>query len=137
MLIEGDFTQVPDTMPPVPVGIYTATVSSVEVKPNNAQDGMNAVFEYEIATEGEAKGRTMRMYCSLKPQPKGAHLIRIRRNFLSARLEVGANGVNTDELIGKNVRIKVGPNNYERNGVVVEGTGVDNVLIPGDEGYDV
>jgi len=138
-LIEGNFVEVPDSIPPVAVGTYTFKVNNCEVAANNAGDGQNLVIEYEVADEGESKGRVLTKYYSLKPRSKNLHLVQIKRNFLSAQMELSDSGVDTDSLVGKMVRGEVEQNDYvdKRSGKAITGTALNKILIPGDDGYQV
>lgn len=135
-LIEGDFTQVPDSIPPINLGVYTWEIKRAEMKPNKDGDAMNLEVDYEIVDEVPDKGRQQTMYYSLKKRPKDLHLVNIRRNLLSAGMPIPPGGFDTDLLIGQRVRGQVDQNNYtNQSGQLVESTRLNKILIPGDTGY--
>jgi len=96
-----NFDDVPDSNTPEP-GQYSAQITGVpEQKLNKRQDGNNLVVEVSI-TQGPFEGRTIRDYI-----PIGTMTTKIKRLAAAAGVVADANGLNLEELAGKDVQIVV------------------------------
>lgn len=101
-LIDINFDEVPDEFIPLPVGIYHLEISEVpQVEPTKGGDGMKLVVRTKVVEQispeasVEFAGRDQVAHMSLKGQ------IQIKRLALSAGIEVGAKGFDTEDLAGK------------------------------------
>lgn len=64
----GNWNEVSESMPPVPPGVYLATISKFEVAENAKKTGTNLRFQYKITDEGPAKGRVLFGYIQFQPE---------------------------------------------------------------------
>ena len=146
--INASMSEVPTSIPLVPPGQYTLEVLSSEVQPNSKGDGQNLIVDFKIISECESKGRDMKKWFSLKPFPNDKtgrqHLMGVKRMFLSAGfteddLRAMGDNIDTAALHGKAIRGVVKASTYTPagGGAPRETTNLEDILIPGDKGYQV
>lgn len=146
--INASMTEVPTELPKVHPGIYSIEIEDTNVEPNSAGDGSNLVVTGKIATDCEDKGKQLKKWVSLKPfandKTGKQHLMSIKRLFLSAGFtdqQIAAMGdsIDTALLHGKIVRgvAKAGTYTPKGGGAPRETVNWEDILIPGDKGYQV
>lgn len=105
--INVNFDDVPDEILPVEPGTYEALIKEISLEPTKDGKGTKLVVQMEIVTEGPQQGRRLIDNISTKATT------RIKRLAKSAGLEVGAGGLDTEELLEKVVHTVVGNRNYQ------------------------
>jgi len=119
--LQVNFLEVPDKMLPVPPGIYEVLVATAPVlKPSKKGTGNNLMLEYKIMTEGDFKGRQLKETIFLSE----IGLMRVKKLLVSAKIELRATGVDTEELIGKTLKVLVKQEMYqEKDPMTLENVG--------------
>ena len=108
--LQVNFLEVPDKILPVPPGIYEVLVITAPVlKPSKKGTGNNLMLEYKIITEGDFKGRALKDTIFLSE----IGLMRVKKLLVSAKVELRATGVDTEELIGKTLKVLVKQEMYQ------------------------
>ena len=108
--LQVNFLEVPDKILPVPPGIYEVLVTTAPVlKPSKKGTGNNLMLEYKIITEGDFKGRALKDTIFLSE----IGLMRVKKLLVSAKVELRASGVDTEELIGKTLKVLVKQEMYQ------------------------
>ena len=108
--LQVNFLEVPDKILPVPPGIYEVLVITAPVlKPSKKGTGNNLMLEYKIITEGDFKGRALKDTIFLSE----IGLMRVKKLLVSAKVELRASGVDTEELIGKTLKVLVKQEMYQ------------------------
>lgn len=145
-LLDINLENVPDSVPQIPAGIYTFEITAANVEQNKSQDGQNLVIGTKVVgPAGDNVGRESKMWISLKPYKNDStgkqHLIPLVRVLKSAALDpaviTNGQGFDTNTLVGKTIRAKVASRTVTKDGQTREYTGIDETLIPGDQGYAV
>jgi hypothetical protein len=148
MLIEANFSEVPDKVLAIPTGIYDLLCEKVEVKaPNPRTDGKptavgnNIVLTWVVNSEGPNKGRKITDYIFISADPKltaderARNLVGIKRVAMSTGTPIGSQGLNVTEIQGKiakaQITTSVGPS-FRNPAVMVEQSNVSKYFIPGD-----
>ena len=127
-LLEGDFTQVPDVVVPIPGGTYTARIINAP-QPEPTKDGLKQKIVLEMQIDmpenPEVHGKKLKDHIGLAAQTK------IKRIFLSAGLPISTEGLNTDDLFDQIVTIRVKPRAYkdQETGETRQASGVDDYII--------
>ena len=119
--LQVNFLEVPDKILPVPPGIYEVLVTTAPVlKPSKKGTGNNLMLEYKIMTEGDFKGRQLKETIFLSE----IGLMRVKKLLVSAKIELRATGVDTEELIGKTLKVLVKQEMYqEKDPMTLENVG--------------
>lgn len=105
--IKVNLETTPDRMEPVPPGVYTLRITAAEQKPTADGSKQKIVVEHEVDDEGSpAHGRKLFNHIGL------SNPIALKQLVKSAGIPVSADGVDTDELVGKHVRARVGSRTY-------------------------
>ena len=145
-LLDINLQDVPDSVPTVPPGMYTTEIQDATVEQNSKGDGQNLVINHKVVgPSGDNVGRELKQWISLKPYKNDStgkqHLIGLVRVLKSAGVDpatlTNGAGFNTDDLKGKTTRVKVASRTVTKDGQQKEYTGIEEVLIPGDQGYAV
>lgn len=135
-LLETNFNEVPDVIPPIASGIRTFFVKELKVAPWSDTDQSPSVHLVgEIHDESPDKGRTFNKKLNLS---KDWGRVGMRRLVLSVGLTPASNGsVDTDLLVGKIGRAQISPGSFTptAGGPVKIFAQVDGFLIPTDQGY--
>lgn len=145
MLIEADFSAVPDVIKPIGGGLYDLLIQTVEVKPPKDPTtlGNNIILKLEVVNEGPNRGRTITDYIfissdpNMTPDQRNRNLSGIKRVALSAGLDI-SNGINVPLLQSKIVKAAVANGIYkdEKTGVTKETANVAKYFIPTDAEYN-
>lgn len=97
-----NFDEVPNEVQPVDPGTYTAAVEEANLEETKDGKGMKVVVKMKIKAENNPNdGRLVFDHISTKMQTQ------LKRLALSAGLNPGGDGYDTDDLIGKIVKIRV------------------------------
>ena len=111
--IDIDFNDVPTEILPIPGGVYTMdiigtpTLEDVQSKPGNKK--IVVILAVVEGPEGDLTYQNRRVFDNISTQLP----TRIKRLALSAGLEVGADGINLDDLTGRRVEVKLKENTYQ------------------------
>lgn len=146
--INASMAEVPTEMPKIHPGVYSINIDDTVVEENSKKDGQNLVVSGTIVTECEDKGKPMKKWVSLKPfasdKTGKQHLMMIKRLFLSAgftneQITQMGDAIDTALLHGKVVRgvAKAGTYTPAGGGAPRETVNWEDVLVPGDKGYQV
>ena len=108
-LVSIDLSGVDDSFEPIPPGTYDATVTAVEVKPNNAGTGRNVNIRFDVDVDGKRRVRTR--YCPL--QGRGAGIATSTLKALGVEVPSGPNPrVDVAEAVGAQCRIQFKASTY-------------------------
>lgn len=126
-LIQGNYQAVPDEILPVPTGEYNCRIMKIPVI-EPTKDGLKEKVVIEMKVDcpqnPEAHDRLLWDHIGLAAQT------RLKRVFLSAKLPIGTEGLNTDDLLDAIVRVRVKARSYtDDSGKVQETSGVDDYLV--------
>ena len=126
-LIAGNYQAFPDEVLPVPAGIYTCRSTKIPVI-EPTKDGLKEKVVIELKVDGPenpgAHDRLLWDHIGLAAQT------RLKRVFLSAKLPIGSDGLNTDDLLDAVVKVRVKARSYKDDGGnVKETSGVDDYLV--------
>lgn len=86
------------------VGVHVARVKSSEVKMNKSEDGQNLALVFEV-TEGDSKGRTARMWQSLKDEQRGRYTLVL--TTLGIEAPNGLFDFDPDDLVGAKCQLQI------------------------------
>ncbi len=122
--IQVNFDDVPDRMEPLAAGVYVMVVKEANIEPTKDGKGEKVVVQMAV-NDGPNEGRMVFDHLSLK-LPIG-----LKALMKSAGLKVGPSGVNTEDLIGKIVRVRVKARTYKdpESGEVKETSSVAEYLV--------
>lgn len=122
------FDDVPEEIRPVQPGIYTLEITEVpEIGPTNSGNGTKLVVQFQIADEGEFKGRRIQDHISTKM------LTKIKRLCLAAGLDPDNSGVDTEDMMGRQVQARVESQTYENDyGEERETARIRDYIVPSD-----
>ena len=126
-LIQGNFQAVPDEILPVPAGIYNCRIMKIpQIEPT--KDGMKEKVVIELKVDcPENPGAHDRL---LWDHIGTAAQTRLKRVFMSAKLPIGTEGLNTDDLLDAIVKVRVKARSYKDDaGNIQETSGVDDYLV--------
>jgi hypothetical protein len=146
MLIEADFSAVPDVVLPITPGIYDFQVIEVTTKqPKNPETkGTNVIVKLVVHSDGPNKGRFITDYIFVSRDPnqsveeRNRGLVPLKRLALAAGIPLTNNGLNVMDIQGKIVKAQVNPNVYkDASGVTKESTNIGKYFIPGDAELNV
>lgn len=99
--IAVNFDDVPDQILPIEPGVYTAMVESASVEATKDGKGEKVVVEMKIDDEANPNhGRKIFDHISTKM------LTNLKRLAKSAGINVGADGLDIDDLVGKHVKLR-------------------------------
>jgi hypothetical protein len=146
MLIEADFSNVPDVIPKIGTGIHDFLVESIQTqqpKPKTdgkpTAQGVNIVVKLKVNDNTPDHGRYITHYIFISSDPgqtaeeRQRGLVPIKRLALAAGVQPGTSGLNILEIQGKTVKADVVPNIFKNNsGQTVESTAIGKFFIPGD-----
>lgn len=146
MLIQADFSQVPDVVKPVPSGIYDLQVDSVERKEPKAKVdgtralGYNIVVSHSVVNNPNHNGRKITNYIFISTDPsltveeRNRNLTPILRFAKAAGIPVTPQGLNPLEAQGKITKAQVTEGTYTdaSSGQVKSSSNVTKYFIPGD-----
>jgi len=146
MILDINLTDVPDSTPQIPIGVYTFEVTAVEVGMNKSGDGQLMTLSTKVVgPAGDNVGRETKYWISLKPYKNDStgkqHLIPLVRLLKSCGMDpaglTNGTGFDTAMLVNKTFRGKVASRVVDKDGQKKEYTGIDEILIPGDSSYAV
>jgi hypothetical protein len=139
MLIQADFSAVPDVILPLPPAIYDFICDKVERKaPNPKPDGSvslgyNVVASLRVA-EGPQEGRKITDYIWISTDPtlskeeRDRNLTGIKRFLKAFGVEVTPQGANPMDAVGRKAKALVKADVYKGK----ETSRLDKYFIPGD-----
>jgi hypothetical protein len=128
--IDIDFNDVPEVIPPIEPGIYDLEVMETpEVMPTNDGKGMKLVVKMKVVEEGPHKDRQVSDHISVDKMRT-----KIKRLCLSAGLNPGADGLQTEELVGRILKAKLKNRTYvdRDSGEERETASIADYIIPQD-----
>lgn len=109
--INVDFNEVPDDFKTVEPGTYNLEISSIpEIQPTKDGSSQNLVVDFQVADEGEFKGRKMKEWFYLGNE---LGLIKAKKFLIACGVTPGPEGINTEELMGKICKAVVAQRNYK------------------------
>jgi len=125
-LLDLPFDEIPDEVQPISPGIYTLEITEVpEVMPTKDGTGTKIVVQFAVADEGQFKGRRIQDHISTKMQTQ------VKRLFLAAGIRPTSAGVDTEELLGRQVRARLISRTYTNDmGEEVETVRIRDYLLP-------
>ncbi len=106
-VIDSDKVE-PNSFAPFPAGKYDAMIEEAEVKPTKDGNGAGLNIKFEILNDGPGLGRKLFKWINL--ENKNAECVKIGEGELSAVARACGIGrfSNTDQIVGKQVKIEVG-----------------------------
>lgn len=125
--IATNFDEVADEIRPISPGVYRCVIDDATVEPTKKGDGEKVVVKLRIDDEGNPEhGRTQYDHLGLK-NPIG-----LKQCARAAGIAVGAGGLNTEDLIGQTVQVRIKSRTYKDpdSGEMRETSSVDEYLIP-------
>lgn len=106
-LLSGNYNDVPETIPPLEVGIYDFRVETVSLEPpDDGKTDYQIVVKAVVQTEGPMKGRTQTRYFNVPPNTdlsEKANFKRtmVKRLFVAAGIQPEPNGgFDRNKLVG-------------------------------------
>ena len=108
--VHTNFDDVPDEILPITPGTYGFVVQEAEIKENKKQTGMNLVVSMAILDEGEFKGRRVMAFMALKSMQT-----QIKRLCMACGVDVGADGLDTEDLVDKEGSFVLTTRTYQDN----------------------
>ena len=107
-LLDVNFADVPDEFLPVEPGRYTLEIREAPAQePTRDGKSQKLVVSFVVVDTPKYENRTLQDHISLKM------LTRIKRLFMSAGITPGAEGVRTEDLVGKRVTATIGTRTYK------------------------
>lgn len=107
-LLDVNFADVPDEFLPVEPGRYTLEIREApSQEPTRDGKSQKLVVSFVVVDTPKYENRTLQDHISLKM------LTRIKRLFMSAGITPGAEGVRTEDLVGKRVTATIGTRTYK------------------------
>lgn len=97
----------PDKFESVPPGIYTCVVDEANLEATNDGKGQKVVVKLRVDDDGPQNGRLLFDHLGLKTP------IGLKQITKSAGLPVTPEGIDTEDLIGKHVRVRVAARSYK------------------------
>lgn len=126
-LINQNFDDVPDQFEPVPAGIYALKIDEVsDPEPTKDGSGEKIVVTMSVEDEGntEIHGRKIFDHIGISK-----NLTRIKRLAMSAGLNPSADGLDTNDLIGRVAKAKVKVRTYTDDGEQKESSSISDYLV--------
>jgi hypothetical protein len=119
------FEEVPNEIRPVQPGTYTLEIMDVPtIEPTKSGNGQKLVVQMTIQDDGEFKGRRIQDHISTKMQTK------IKRLAIAAGLDPDNNGIDTEEMAGRQVKARVKSNTFTNDfGEEIENARIQDYLI--------
>jgi len=127
-LLDFNFEDVPDEIKPIPKGDYNLeTPEAPTIEPTSSGKGNNLIVQFAIA-DGEYKGRKLKDYFYLGNE---IGLINTKRFLKACGVTPTSSGINTEELMGRLVKARVGSRTYTDNesGEEREVANIDSYLL--------
>lgn len=112
-----NFDETPDTIPPIPEGVYLAEIQGppkVEISKKGTSN--NVIVDMVLVhDEKTINGRSVRHYINMgtNPELKMRSEVTLKQLCKSAGVAAGKDGVDTEELAGKRVKVHVKPRIYK------------------------
>lgn len=139
-LMGGNYNDVPDVIPQIPVGVYDWQVTKVEQLPNKNKNGYNLVISSRVHNDCDSKGMANTLYLSLPNSADEASAltfkrVRIKQFFTACGIAPEANGgFDKNKLVGAIYKGSVSPRMYSKDGVQKETIDVQ-VLKPNGQSF--
>jgi hypothetical protein len=139
MLIQADMSQAPDVRLIIPANFYDAQILAIEDKPPSKPETKGTVLHIQMRINKpeapDVHGREITGYGFIPADlTRKDALTPVKRIFLSAGLPIDPRGMDTRNLIGRVVKIRVdnGIDKDPRTGVQKEFSSVGDFMIPGE-----
>ena len=106
--IDINFDTTPDSVPQIEPGIHTAVIDEIDQEPTKNDDGTNVIVKLKI-DGGDSDGRKIKNYINIvsKNKPNEYGHITLKQLARSAGINVGAGGLNLEDLLGKTVKVRI------------------------------
>ena len=105
--IKVDFNDVPNEIVPIAPGIYGFEVEGVPtIEKTKDGTGTKLVVKCRITEDGPEKGRVITDQISTKMETK------MKRLAMTCGLAPGAEGFDTEDLVGRGGRFRIAPNTF-------------------------
>lgn len=102
--IQANFDSVPDEIAPVKPGVYACVVKEANMEPTKDGSGEKLVVRLAVDEPNSTEnGRQLFTHIGLS----GNGLTLVKALCRSAGIKPGADGLDTEELLGKSVRVRV------------------------------
>jgi hypothetical protein len=117
-ILNHNFNDVPDKVEPITHGTYRFAIKGVELSPAKSGNGDNLILKLQVIEEGKFRGRLITDYIFLNE----IGLIKTKNLAKSAGITAGDQGLDTMDLLEKEVSAVVGTRNFtDSDGVEQEG----------------
>ena len=130
MKLNVDLTQTPDKIQNVPAGEYFCNIDSVELAEPKGKQKERYAFTFSVS-EGQFSGRKIfdNFPVEFLAQQDHPATIRFKHLVKSAGITISTDGVDTDELVGKTVRLTVVHRTYkDDSGTMQEASNVKDYI---------
>jgi hypothetical protein len=132
-ILDINFAETPDVIPPIPPGEYTAEIQGVpEFKESKKGGSTNLVVVLKLISDNPAaNGRTITDYTNFGPnvELRQKAEVKAKKIWQSAGLPINAAKPETEALAGKTVKVRTGNRTYkDKDDNEVEGAEVKAYL---------